>query len=387
MLNSIYQNLLRDLSVKLKVPIHFRSGGSQGSQNPKYKCLDVVYNSSYKVLRKNGGRVVIRDIRQCLFERSKITLSDNKRAILLVDESTCKKVNLFYLEFLNGNADIKVKYPIAHYENGDLYVYWLFLESVESKWEVKVLEWLVKESIKKMEAETDNLTTTTIDKRVTKVITTANRKWIENNAREVERWTRDVSSYISSIAGLNRQIRQHNEARRLMEDNKRQGKAILKQLKLIRQNKHVRDIRTRGDNIYVFTTPLTMKIPETGSFEIGSFEIIINMDANSIGVFNELIDTLSTTEGSPSCDHPHIQRGSPCWGSLANTIPELLGKNDLVGLVNVIIEFLLAYHDSGAFISIFRFIDSISTKKKKKVAERIRRVAPSESDTRMVGMW
>lgn len=380
-----YKQFLGVLSSKLKIPITI--GGTD--QDNRYNNLSVFYDSDKYVMTQNGNYVKTRDIKKVVFNGSTPTLTNDEQEIALADETKCEKDNLFYMEFLN--EDGKVKYPIAYYKNKKLFIYWHFLSSEESPTAQKILEWLITESIERMKKE-DISSVNTTQKDILKLISSLQQIKIDKYDDQITNLNKSISEKMGYITHDKKELYTLIKMTHTIKQEKTKlNKDAIRNLEVIKKNKEIRDLKIIKKNIHIFTEPLTLTIKLTEKkneiFQIGSFEIIINLLDNTISVFNELVNTTALSAVLLN-DHPHIRRGTPCWGNLSKTIPDLLSKNDLVGLVHLTLGFLHSYTSGEEYINPYDFTKRLGTKVKKVKTEarRRRRVPVATTDTNEGGV-
>lgn len=374
-----YQQFLIQLSSKTRTSILLNNIPSV-----RYNQLIIFENSNENLLVKDDMSVRIKNLRKVSFNDSTFNLSEPEREITLMNELKCKKEDIFYLEFSNGiGKDIKVKYPIAYYKDNKLYIYWNFLGHTESTTNIKILKWIVTESIKKVKLQKEK-PSNTVTQEVQELVMKLKKQKITDNENTINNLNENISDAMQRISSCKEQVYSLNESTNIIEKgNDKLKKEIKKNLEIIKSHKEIRNIKTLNNTIHVFTHPITLTVQLDNDnkrlFEIGSFEIIINIHNNTIQVFNELLNT-DNSNSEFGYDHPHILRGNPCWGNLTKIIPELLAKNDLLSLVNITIEFLHSYLQNDQHISPYRIMDVIGTKsKKEKKSKNKRRVAKTDT--------
>ena len=98
------------------------------------------------------------------------------------------------------------------------------------------------------------------------------------------------------------------------------------------------------------TTPITIK-HNKNAYDMGKFEITVN--------FNGEVEMKSLTGGINGHDHPHVNRGRPCWGNMAGTLPKLIGFSEF-DVALVMVHTFLCNYDAG---NPYQSIDSWPKKK------------------------
>jgi hypothetical protein len=90
--------------------------------------------------------------------------------------------------------------------------------------------------------------------------------------------------------------------------------------------------------IEVLTDEITMTHPNTGEeAKLGHMKWILNLGDNNIRIEN--LDNRRRDR-----DHPHIENGRPCWGSIQTTISDLMANGRLAMLVEVIFQYLESFN-------------------------------------------
>jgi hypothetical protein len=100
----------------------------------------------------------------------------------------------------------------------------------------------------------------------------------------------------------------------------------------------VAGVSLKGNTLLVKTTSILCYIPEhNATWKFGEYEIKISLDGiGSIVTWNNL-----TAPAKDGMQHPHVfKNGEACFGSLSNTLPELIGQGRISVAVDVAIKFL-----------------------------------------------
>jgi hypothetical protein len=104
-------------------------------------------------------------------------------------------------------------------------------------------------------------------------------------------------------------------------------------------NRHVNitDAHWNGNVLNVHTTPITLTHPADGrSAELGPFEISLDFNGNN-GGYPRIHNTANRRGGY---DHPHVQNGQFCGGSLTDTLHRMAQERKIAELVAFTIDLL-----------------------------------------------
>ena len=386
-----YIDFLKTISEKTGISVRFNQATvntTSAIAPPRYLhddsgTLKIEYVSSKHVVpHKTGGPTVMKGLRKVIFEDIKHDLQyDTETEVLLLDETKLVKKNVFYLDFINGGTDIKLKYAIAYYETGTLHIYWPFLYKMHENG-IRIFQWLLMESFKELNKElnTKKKVVDTTSKDISEILSKIHEKSLNESIDQVGVLNSEISYRMSEIAIRERKIREVNKMRNLIKKDGILLNEVREQFKVLKRHTKIRSIKAQENNIYVFTKRLKLQVKTIkgeqidADFDIGSYEIVIDLFNNTVKVFNELrVD---------SNDHPHIQNGIPCWGNLSKSIPKLMANNDFVSIVQLVLEYLHSYTDGDTYINIYNFVERIGTKKSRKSSRRKRRDSQSGS-----GRW
>ncbi len=101
------------------------------------------------------------------------------------------------------------------------------------------------------------------------------------------------------------------------------------------------DISFMKTGLKAITTPITLK-HDSKEYDMGKYEIKLLFNGttqiNSVG--KRLADVY---------DHPHINKGNPCWGNMSGTLPKLIGSSEYDVALVMIHTFLKSYDQNNPF--------------------------------------
>lgn len=80
------------------------------------------------------------------------------------------------------------------------------------------------------------------------------------------------------------------------------------------------------------------------SYYVGKFKITIGLDGNIT------MDNLDNS--NDMYDHPHINEGSPCFGSISTKIPKMIAQGDYINLLVILYNFLISYNEDNCYCNL-----------------------------------
>ena len=122
---------------------------------------------------------------------------------------------------------------------------------------------------------------------------------------------------------------------------------VARELKSLKRVKGVKKVTTRTDTLRVLTEHVFIST-ETNTYDIGEFSIEFG-PGGELKIFNTTRKV--TRRDGRKLDHPHINVGTPCWGS-ARDIITLAAQGEIAMAVAQILEFLYIYTPGEAWYSI-----------------------------------
>jgi hypothetical protein len=102
-------------------------------------------------------------------------------------------------------------------------------------------------------------------------------------------------------------------------------------------------IEFEGNRIVVRTVPI----------EIVHDGIVYEMGRYSIVITSSRVIRMTALDHSSRRDHPHLSEGYPCLGNIAETVSDLLARNEFGLLLPLLVEFLRSYYPEGAYSKIY----------------------------------
>jgi hypothetical protein len=122
-------------------------------------------------------------------------------------------------------------------------------------------------------------------------------------------------------------------------------------------NHKIKGIILGTETLEVYTGPLYCKDPRTNEeHEIGEMKFFINMENGTVFITN--LTRRVRTPYYPAAHAPHVEdSGIPCFGNIKTMVVDLIAKNEVVMLIELLVNFVesVNVHDShgGAFINLW----------------------------------
>ena len=99
-----------------------------------------------------------------------------------------------------------------------------------------------------------------------------------------------------------------------------------------------------ADSIIVAQTGMIHLTSYEKKYPIGTFSIEIRMDG-TIKMFNQ-------TKRWQTRDHPHVNEGNPCLGTIKEHLPKMIHRGDFVNILSLAHDFLTSYNEPGAYVKV-----------------------------------
>jgi len=308
---------------------------------------------------------------------SSITIGDKEiktaTELDLVDDRKCKTLETLKLE-MKEIKGIKIKCVVAVYNNKKLWIYLPKLEEY-SKESEEILEYVMAwgvELYKKAMPKTKKEKKQDIRKEIESIVvgtTETRRHSVEKNKEQNER---DVGYALKALQIAKDQVEIYNKKLEELKTTPNFTRLMNKEMRLLRGNKMIKDIKIKDKVIYVFTKPVKLKVGNY-IYDLGCYEMVLDLLSSNtrLRVFNQNI-------ADRKKQHPHIDsEGHCCLGNIQNKITKLLDNNKFAEVITIIIAYLHAYNATGAYINIesFREENNIERIQIKKGKPRRKRVA------------
>ncbi len=140
-------------------------------------------------------------------------------------------------------------------------------------------------------------------------------------------------------------VRQFMDAEKILDMHQQLGKqkdskaGFIKEFDALLRVPLIEDVMFRGNTFTAHTRDITIVDPRTKlRHHLGKFIISVNTDDSKVKVINK---TRQIDAHSSKMQAPHVfPDGNPCFGTLANTIPDLIAKYEFSTLIQVLLSYL-----------------------------------------------
>jgi hypothetical protein len=160
---------------------------------------------------------------------------------------------------------------------------------------------------------------------------------IEQKKSIIRKSSQNITTSVEAVNNLRNQIHVINVSNRSSE-------IVGKEFDIIRNHPDVIDVSVEN-RILVVKTKMIQIVFGSVTYNIGRFEIKVDIDTGDVHMFNKTHVIHSYGE---SYHHPHIyDGGEPCFGNIRNVVPELIGERKFPALISVCIQYLKSYTIDG----------------------------------------
>lgn len=192
--------------------------------------------------------------------------------------------------------------------------------------------------------------------RFQQMVTGSQTRRITELERTIEQGQRDQREYEES---LQRMIRQNRDSARQLEalrnyDASQDQERVESMWDALRAHPKVDGIRSEGSYIIIRTHGLDLHDPDdtNRSCYLGCFDIKIGMPGSGYGV---KMRNLDNRQQEDYWDHPHVENQNACFGDIASLIGDLQANGEIMGLFEVLIQYLETYNPSDSWGSHARY--------------------------------